>query len=319
MDRRYESRRQATRGPSHLRKPALLLGMAWLAAGLLAHAALAGSSYDRSRVLSVGGSITEILYALGLEKNIAAVDTTSIYPAAALADHPNVGYMRALSAEGVLSVSPTLILMEPDAGPQGALDVLEGASIPLVKVPDDPTPEGIAAKIRKIGEVMDARDSAEKLASAVMADMDGIEAAVAKVEDRVSVLFILSTSGGRILAAGKGTSADAVIRLAGGRNAFGSVEGYQPASMESMIGAAPEVIVTINRGDLRTSVEEIAGHPTLSKTPAGKNRRIVVMDGLYLLGFGPRTAHAVRDLFNALYPDRSLPALRTPAAMPDKS
>lgn len=299
----------------------LFLCTLWLAA-MVSHTAAATPSYDRSRVLSVGGSITEILYALGLEKNIAAVDTTSIYPPAALSDHPNVGYMRALSAEGVLSVSPTLILMEPDAGPQGALDVLESASIPLVRVPDTPTPDGIAAKIRKVGEVMDAGDRAEKLASAVLADMESVGAAVAQVKQRLSVLFILSTSGGRILAAGKSTSADAVIRLAGGRNAFGAVEGYKPASMESMVDAAPDVIVTINRGAHDTTVDEIANHPVLSGTPAAKNRRIVVMDGLYLLGFGPRTAHAVRDLFHALYPDRALPALKTPSvpgASADKS
>lgn len=314
MDRRREKQRWTARDALGSAKPGLFLCTLWLAVTILSHAAAAQPAHDRSRVLSVGGSITEILYALGLEKNIAAVDTTSIYPPAALADHPNIGYMRALSAEGVLSVSPTLILMEPDAGPQGALDVLEGASIPLVRVPDDPTAEGIAAKIRKIGEVMDARGNAEKLASAVMADMDSVETAVAQVEDRLFVLFILSTSGGRILAAGEGTSADAMIKLAGGRNAFGEVEGYKPASMESMVDAAPDVIVTINRGEHEATVEEIANLPSLSGTPAAKNRRIVVMNGLYLLGFGPRTAHAVRDLFHALYPDQSLPALKTPSA-----
>lgn len=290
--------------------PALLLGAGLLMLQIL-QAMPAAAGYDRSRVVSIGGSLTEILYALELEKHIAAVDTTSVYPAAALAEHPDVGYMRALSAEGVLSVNPTLILMVNDAGPQETLTMLERASVPLVRIPDESTPKGLAAKIRTLGEAMGAKERADTLAKTVTADLERVRTAAADVEERPSVLFILSMSGGRILAAGDGTSADSMIELAGGRNAFEAVEGYKPASTESVVEAAPEVIVTINRGDHAATVEDIVQHPVLGSTPAAENRRVVIMDGLYLLGFGPRTAHALRDLFLAFYPDRDLPPLES--------
>src|SRR5580698_8821857 len=103
--------------------------------------------YDSSRIVSIGGSITEILYALGLQQNIVAIDTTSLYPPSALKDKPNVGYMRQLSAEGVLALSPTVILATDGTGPQQTIDVLEQAKVPFVRVPDTFTANGIIEKI----------------------------------------------------------------------------------------------------------------------------------------------------------------------------
>ena len=91
---------------------------------------------DNSRIVSIGGAITEILYALGLEQRVVAIDSTSFYPPQALHDKPNVGYMRALSPEGVLGLSPSLILATEDAGPKEAVAVLRAAGIPFVLVPD---------------------------------------------------------------------------------------------------------------------------------------------------------------------------------------
>lgn len=280
-----------------------------IALGLTALALPAHSDYDRSRVVSIGGSVTEILYALGLEAAIVGVDTTSLYPPAALATHPNVGYMRALSAEGVLSLSPTLILTEADAGPKEALTVLSKASVPLVSLPDDATAQGLADKIRAVGAAMAAQSQANKLANAVSQDLEQVRKATAGIGKAVSVLFILTASGGRIVAAGTDTTAHAMIELAGGRNAFAAAEGYKPASPEALLEGAPDVILTMDRPGHEATLKELMAHPALAGTPAVKNHRVLTMDGLYLLGFGPRTAHAVRDLAQALYPDRTLPEL----------
>src|SRR5262249_55934082 len=105
------------------------------------------SAGDVSRLVSVGGAVTEILYALGLEQKIVGVDTTSLYPPRALADKPNVGYMRQLSAEGVLGLRPTLILAIENSGPQQTLGVLETAHVPMVIIPDGYSEQGIVDKI----------------------------------------------------------------------------------------------------------------------------------------------------------------------------
>src|SRR5499426_2306718 len=98
---------------------------------------------DASRIVSVGGAVTEILYALGLEQRVVAVDATSHYPPQALREKRSVGYFRALSPEGVLGLNPSLILAIEGAGPKQAMTVIEAAGIGFVSVPDRFTGEGI--------------------------------------------------------------------------------------------------------------------------------------------------------------------------------
>ena len=116
---------------------------------------------DTSRILSIGGDITEILYALKADGKIIAVDSTSLFPDEALQQKPNVGYLRALSAEGVLSTNPTLIIAAKDAGPPPVVAVLKASAIPYLEVPDDQTPEGVAAKIRFVAAAVGAEEAGE--------------------------------------------------------------------------------------------------------------------------------------------------------------
>ena len=264
---------------------------------------------DSERVISAGGSVTEILYALGLADRIIAVDSTSRYPAGALEAKPDIGYLRALSAEGLLSVSPSLILAEADAGPPETVSILQKASVPFVSVPAAMDATGVADKIRFIANAMDVSERGENLASNVTADLATIAAAVSTATDRPRALFILSLSGGRILAAGADTSAAAMIELAGGTNALAGFSGYKPINDEAIIEAAPEIIIMMARGDHRAESAEVFSQPALARTPAAQSQRLVRMDGLYLLGFGPRIAHAVRDLATALHPGLDLPSL----------
>ena len=106
---------------------------------------------------------------------------------------------------------------------------------------------------------------------------------------------------GRILASGTGTAANGMIELAGAQNAMGVFEGYKQINDEAVIAAAPDVILMISRGENHTaSADEVFGNAALAQTPAGQNKRLIQMDGLYLIGFGPRTGAAVRDLSAAL-------------------
>ena len=109
-----------------------------------------------ARIVSIGGAITEILYALGFEDRLAGVDTTSLFPAAALRDKPNVGYMRQLSAEGVLGLNPSLVLAMQGSGPKETMDVLDAAKVPLVLVPETFTEQGLLDKIKLVGHAMGA-------------------------------------------------------------------------------------------------------------------------------------------------------------------
>ena len=141
-----------------------VLGSAALAVGMFSATAqdLPSTFADPSRIAAIGGSITEIVYALGEEGKLVARDSTSVYPEAALA-LPDVGYMRALSPEGVLSVAPTGILALEGSGPKDAIEVLQKASVPLIMVPDTFDRDGILEKIRVVGTALGAEENAAAL------------------------------------------------------------------------------------------------------------------------------------------------------------
>jgi iron complex transport system substrate-binding protein len=280
-----------------------LSSAAYLALGGLGAAILpAQAARGEADTLAIGGSVTEIVYALGQQHRLIARDTTSTFPPEAQA-LPDVGYMRALSPEGVLSVSPDLILSEEGAGPPETLEVLEEAAIPFITVPGGFDAQSVAAKIRAVGDALEVSDEAEDLARQVTRQ---IEAAKARAQEHGGapkrVLFVLSAQGGRLMGAGDDTGAAAIIAMAGGVNALEGVTGYKPLSDEAAAAAAPDVILMMDRGgDHGASADELFALPALAVTPAAETRSLVQMDGLKLLGFGPRTGEAVSELAAALY------------------
>ncbi|ADO41352.1 HmuT protein [Ketogulonicigenium vulgare Y25] len=181
--------------------------------------AVATGAQAQDRILSLGSSVTEILFAIGAEDKVIARDLTSTYPAAAEA-LPDVGYVRALSPEGVLSVNADMIIAEPDAGPVETIDVLKAASIPWVTVPAGWDAAQIVEKINLIGEATGHAAEAAALAATVTAELETAATAAAEIpeDQRKRVLFIISTNGGRVMAAGSETGGNAIIELAGGGN-----------------------------------------------------------------------------------------------------
>lgn len=257
---------------------------------------------DAKRVVTLGGSVTEIAVALGAGDLLVARDSTSSYPVEVTA-LPDVGYIRALSPEGVLSVAPDLILAEADAGPPAAVDVLTAAGVPFLRMPGDPTSAGVVAKIKAVAKALGRDAEGEALAASVEAGLTEAETRAAAVTDKKRVLFVLSLQGGRVMAGGEGSSAEGIIALAGGINAATGFQGYKQMTDEAVLAAAPDLILMMDReGDLAIGNADVMAHPTLSQTPAAQSGNIVRMDGLLLLGFGPRTPDAAKALYDALYP-----------------
>lgn len=261
---------------------------------------------DTSRILSIGGDVTEILYALGASDKIIAVDSTSQFPAEALGSKQNVGYLRALSAEGVVSTNPTLIIAAKDSGPPPVVAVLQSSSIPYVQVPDDKTPEGVAAKIRFIASVIGAEAAGEALAKDVERDFALLAEQRSKISKPKRAVFVLSVQNGRATVAGAGTSADAMLKLAGVVNAAGDAHGYKPLADEAGVELAPDAVVTMQHGTSGPPSDAINTIKALQQSPALKQNQIIEMNALYLLGFGPRCARAARELMAMLYPDLAM-------------
>lgn len=258
---------------------------------------------DAKRIVSVGGTITEILYALGAGDRVIARDSTSTYPAEVTAK-PDVGYMRALSSEGVLAQKPDLILSEDGAGPPDVIGILKASEVPMVTVDTPPDAKAIGKKIEDVGAAVGLADKAKVLADKVDADLAILSKDVSAVGTKKKrVLFVLSMAGGRIMAAGKDTEAAAIIELAGGINAAPEITGYKPLTDEAVIAAAPDVILTMQRGDHAAKPNEVFALPAFQSTPAAAAKALISMDGLYLIGFGPRTPAAGRELASKLYPE----------------
>jgi len=267
------------------------------------------------RIVVAGGVITEVLYALGLQERIAGVDSTSQFPPKALQDKPNIGYVRALSAEGVLSLNPSLIMLIDGAGPPDAVALLAESGVAIARIADGMTPEGVAAKIVAIGAAVGATEPAARLAAQTTARFRELAALRAGLPPQKRGLFVLSLQNGRALVGGRNSSADAIIGLAGGINVAGAIEGYKPMTDEAILAAAPDMVLMMrNSSAHNTPPDELFALPAFSRTPAAATKRLVHMDGLYLLGFGPRTPFAARDLMAAIYPQAAIPAL--PASAP---
>ena len=255
------------------------------------------------RVLSIGGAVTEIVYALGEEGRLIGRDSTSSYPQAATA-LPDVGYMRALAPEGVLSIEPDLILAREGSGPPEAIEVLRSAGIPFVDVPEDFTAEGIGDAIDVVADALGVEEKGAALRAEISAQMKQLAETMSGIGEKKRVLFILSMQDGRIMASGTGTAANGIIELAGAENAIIDFEGYKQVTDEAIITVDPDAILMMDRvGDHGTDPDTLFAHPAIATTQAAKDKALVRMDGLYLLGFGPRTASAALDLAKALYGD----------------
>jgi iron complex transport system substrate-binding protein len=254
------------------------------------------------RVVTIGGALTEIVYALGLQDRLVGIDTTSLYPPQALAEKPNVGYMRQLSAEGVLGLNPELIIATDGAGPKETLAVLGEAKVPLVTIPESFSEEGILERIRIVARELGAEQRGACLSEAAAKDLATMRKLREKIAEKRRIMFVMSFVNGRAMVAGRKTAAHEIIALAGASNAVDGYEGYKPLSDEAIVAAKPDVVLVMQRGRDSISSETIFANAAFALTPAARDKAFVAMDGLYLLGFGPRTAAAAHDLAISLYP-----------------
>jgi len=247
-------------------------------------------------LVTIGGTITEIVYALGAEEQIVAVDASSVYPAEAQ-DKPQVGYVRQVSSEGILSVGPDLVLASSATRPSVALDQVRSAGVAVETIEEAEDVEGAIARIRMIAALLDREAAGEQMVATLEEDMAAARAAADRVQTPPQALFIYARGSGTLQVAGRNTSAETMIELAGGQNAMQQFEGFRPLTAEGVVGAAPDVLILLDRG-----LESIGGapglfdQPGLEATPAGAQERVVAIDDLKFLGFGPRMGEAVLTL-----------------------
>ncbi len=265
------------------------------AAGGAAEGAGEESVAEGTRLITLFGDLTEIVYALGAEEYLVARDTSSVYPAAA-EDLPNLGFAGALNAEAMLALAPTLVIGRELAGPEGVLEQLREAGVEVVLLDELTGLDAPQIKIRAIGEALGIPQTAEALAQDVERRLAEVMAETGESERPLRVLLVYVRRGGLQLT---GDHAQTIIEAAGGIDAAmeAGIEGWQALTPEALVAIDPEVYLVLDLGlDVIGGIEGLLEIPGVAETRAGRARRVISMPDLYLLGFGPRLPEAIADL-----------------------
>ena len=252
---------------------------------------------EGTRLITLFGDITEIVYALEVEEFLVARDTSSIYPRV-VEELPNLGFAGALNAEAILEFEPTIVIGTPMAGPPGVLEQLEQAGVEVLIIEDLNGLDAPQIKIRFVGEALGIPQRAEELALDVERRMEKAMAE-ARNDKPLRVLHVYIRRGGLQLVSGQGNKAEAIIEAAGGIDAAAEVGivGWQPLTPEALVATDPDVYLVMDRGlDVIGGIEGLLEIPGMSQTKAGQGPYIISMADLYLLGFGPRLPEAIADL-----------------------
>lgn len=257
--------------------------------------AVAPLAHAAERLVSIGGDVTEIVYALGAGDEMVARDSTSLHPDAVKA-LPNVGYMRQLNAEGILAMKPTLVLSSELAEPSLVLQQVSQNGVKVTRVPGNTTLDTVPQKIEVIADALNRQQEGEKL----IADYRQQLAVVPRTPLSVKILFVMNHGGTNAMAAGQHTAADAIITSAGAQNAMQGFSRYRPLAQEGIIASAPDILLVTTDG-VRSlgGIEQVWKLPGVALTPAGKNHRVLVIDDMSLLGFGLETPAVLAKLRQA--------------------
>lgn len=259
---------------------------------LIAALPLAAFAASQEKIVALGGDVTEIVYALGADGSLVARDSTSRWPTQAVS-LPDVGYLRQLNAEGILAMRPTLVLASAQAQPSLALKQVEQSQVKVVTVPASNALSVIDEKVRVVAQATHRVAEGEALRTTLRQQLAALPATALNKR----VLFILNHGGMTAMAAGQDTGADAAIRAAGLHNAMQGFSRYQPLSQEGVIASQPDLVLISKDG-----INALGGEanlwklPGLAQTPAGRNKQVLQIDDMALLGFSVRTPEAIGQL-----------------------
>jgi iron complex transport system substrate-binding protein len=251
------------------------------------------------KIISLNGTVSEILAGLGLEHNIIGTDVTSNYPES-LKSKPKVGHNRNISAEGIIALQPDVVTgLTTEIKPELAAQ-LKTAGIKLVLFTQEFSADGTRKLIKDVAASFGGQQQAAGMIKKLDTDLAAANK-VNKTTTKPKILFIYARGTGTMMVAGDNTPLTKIIQLAGGQNAVTGFNDYKPLTSEALVAANPDVILLFSSG-----MESLGGAAGLlnvqgvNQTNAGKNKKFITMDGELLTGFGPRLGQAVAQLSQKL-------------------
>lgn len=257
-----------------------------------------------ARIVSLNGSTTEILFALGVGEKVVGCDASSTYPKGVREKIPSVGYQYGLNAEGILSLKPTLVIGREDVKPPQVVKQLRMAGVTVLLLKEPRSFETARKRLHTIGKAVGKENKAKELVKTLDADIKQLDIKLTSLKGKTKqkALFLYLRGTQTTLVLGKDTAQAEMLEIAGAENAAGNIKGNKPMTAESVIAAQPDVYVVFTTGlESVGGVEGLLKLPGLAHTPAGKNKRVVAMAGQYISGFGPRSGKAALDLFRGIH------------------
>ena len=254
------------------------------------------------RIVTAGSSSTEIVCRLGMCDSIVATDRTSLYPPQ-MQSLPSIGYRSSISAEGLISLNPDIIILEKGYVKEVIVEQLKNAGKRLVVVENESNLENTMERIRTIAEALNKKEEGEALVAEMQAKLEALAKKVEASTERPKVLCVYARGAGNLQVAGRNTGF-MVIELAGTKNAVPEIDGYKPLNAESLINANPDYIIFFESG-LRSlgGIEGALKVPGLAQTTAGKKRQILAIDGVKLTNWGPRLPDVALEIFEMTHTD----------------
>ena len=259
-------------------------------------------SSANQRIVIAGGSLTEIVFALGAGDDVVGVDKTSSYPEK-VKQLPQIGYWKLLNIEGVLSLKPTLFITLNDVEPDNVIQKVSESKVDVLALQRVPgTIELLYENINKIASKLNKQKEGELLINRIKTNLADIQTKIATHPQKTKVLSLMSMSGINSVA-GKNTTIDALIAIAGGEN-LAKHNSFKSYTAESIIAINPEVIILNKYSiDQLGGLDKVNTIPGITETSAFKNNRITIIDDSYLFGIGPRVDEAAKLLFQSFYPE----------------
>ena len=253
---------------------------------------------DTSRVVTLSGDLTEILWELGLGDSVVAVDVTTVHPPEAL-ELPVVGVGRFLNAEAVLAQSPTLVIGDTQTSPLDAIDQIRSAGIPVLITDVATTFDELADKITTLARDLGAEDAGVALNERISSQLAQVLAGLDKFATPPRLAFVYSRGPDVMLLFGEGMTTQPLIEATGGIDvgAASGVVGTVPVTAEALVSAAPDILITTSEGLAALGgIDGLLALPGFAETPAGRDGRILTYPEGDVLTFGPRIVSTLEQL-----------------------
>lgn len=265
---------------------------------ILSYCALHAQAATPERIVSTSGNASEEIVRFGLGDHLVAVDTTSIIPIEVMKDKPKIGYRRQLSAEGILSMNPDLVILAPDAGPPAVVKQLEGAGVALFYLQDEQTLAGINADTARLGEALAVPQAAQALIDEQLQQAENLAAQIAAYPRTPKLLMLIDTGNGALFALGSDSAGAHMTEVLAGEPSL-SLDGMKPVSKEALLSDNADAVLVAARDDARdlTVIQPLAAgrYDALDHHPAMSTGCVFQVNIMKALGFGPDTAGVASD------------------------